>query len=396
MISFKQSDWAEPKLHSLVGMPEGLQLEFKCGLDFDSNQRNKVVDDLTKEMSAFANSEGGTIVIGMKEDKKSRPPTAAELDGVNPTVIPLNQLEDLLESNLRPYLPGVRYLSVRLSDKMEGRCAYIIQVPKGSTAYQASDYKYYSRLEFKAKAMPDHEVRLRMMRGRVAQVAVETLDWRKDPMAAGMQREEKQEAHRRAFNEAAKSVEYIQDQEEREAELVARLLQAGTFPPSPKNVYYDKVWFRLGVRNCGEVTIHDFALSITSQFASGFWAGPVSQYNKKLEDDPEYRFRLRGETQTMVPDGFREPLEKIFPGDCLQFPPFAWLIEIPEGRSMRDGNLTLLWKVFLDDAPPCEGSLDLFQEYERHASERNAQAGDEATSTAPDSSSGKTKLNEDN
>jgi hypothetical protein len=48
------------------------------------------------------------------------------------------------------------------------RQVFVIQIPQGSTAYQANDARYYGRSEFEAKPLPDHEVRLRMSRGRVA------------------------------------------------------------------------------------------------------------------------------------------------------------------------------------------------------------------------------------
>jgi hypothetical protein len=48
----------------------------------------------------------------------------------------------------------------------------VIQIPAGSTAYQANDGRYYGRSEFEAKYLPDHEIRLRMNRGKVARGTV--------------------------------------------------------------------------------------------------------------------------------------------------------------------------------------------------------------------------------
>jgi hypothetical protein len=49
-----------------------------------------------------------------------------------------------------------------------GRAVFVIEIPQGNTAYQANDGRYYGRSEFEAKYLPDHEVRLRMSRGKVA------------------------------------------------------------------------------------------------------------------------------------------------------------------------------------------------------------------------------------
>ena len=59
----------------------------------------------------------------------------------------------------------------------KARCGFIIYVPQGNTAYQASDRRYYSRSEFEAKALPDHEIRLRMFRGRTPSATIRTVNW---------------------------------------------------------------------------------------------------------------------------------------------------------------------------------------------------------------------------
>src|SRR5262249_6394336 len=163
MFPFNPKDWTETYLQTLIGTEENLRLEFKSGCLFEE-QKEKIATVLTKEMSAFANCEGGIIVLGMRENKVKRGRNvASELDGINPSQMPRDQLQQLLEANLRPPLPGIRVIAVQLSGSRQGRCVYVIYVPKGSTAYQAKDCLYYNRSEFEAKAMLDHEVRLRMM-----------------------------------------------------------------------------------------------------------------------------------------------------------------------------------------------------------------------------------------
>src|SRR5262245_17045334 len=67
----------------------------------------------------------------------------------------------------RPHLPGIRVRRVVLSSQ-PGRAVFVVEVPQGSTAYQANDRRYYGRSEHEIKPLPDHEVRLRMSRGKVA------------------------------------------------------------------------------------------------------------------------------------------------------------------------------------------------------------------------------------
>ena len=87
-----------------------------------------------------------------------KPRVASRLDGVSPEVAP-ERLQQTIEGNISPYLPGMRVKTVRLSTP-PGKVLFVIRIPKGSTAYQAKDGRYYGRSEFQAKHLPDHEVRL--------------------------------------------------------------------------------------------------------------------------------------------------------------------------------------------------------------------------------------------
>ena len=62
---------------------------------------------------------------------------------------------------------------MKLSGPRQGRIGIVIDVPSGSTAYQASDRRYYGRAEYECIPLQDHEVRLRIMRGRVAAARME-------------------------------------------------------------------------------------------------------------------------------------------------------------------------------------------------------------------------------
>lgn len=74
--------------------------------------------------------------------------------------------QQLLEGNVSPYLPGIRLFRVPLTGPRVGRVAIVIDIPQGSTAYQAADRRYYGRSEYESVPLPDHEIRMRMMRGR--------------------------------------------------------------------------------------------------------------------------------------------------------------------------------------------------------------------------------------
>jgi predicted HTH transcriptional regulator len=157
--------WTEAELGELIGQSESIRREFKSGRMFDK-PKNEWIANISTQVSALANTEGGELFLGIAEDKKSRPPVAASIDGA-PASLATDQLQQLIEGNVSPYLPGIRVHRVRLSSQPD-RAVFVVQIPAGSTAYQATDGRYYGRSEFEAKHLPDHEVRLRMSRGKVA------------------------------------------------------------------------------------------------------------------------------------------------------------------------------------------------------------------------------------
>jgi hypothetical protein len=72
----------------------------------------------------------------------------------------------MIEANVSPHLSGLRVKGILLSNA-GSRMAFVVHVPQGTTAYQANDRRYYGRSEYESKPLPDHEVRLRMFRGKV-------------------------------------------------------------------------------------------------------------------------------------------------------------------------------------------------------------------------------------
>ena len=63
--------WTEGELQGLItsGQEENIQLDFKKTID----TTDKAKKDLSKDVSSFANTIGGHIIIGMDEDDQATP-----------------------------------------------------------------------------------------------------------------------------------------------------------------------------------------------------------------------------------------------------------------------------------------------------------------------------------
>ena len=115
------STWTEATLKTYLGGEESMRLEFKSGRLMDQNP-NKVAENLSKEISALANTEGGLLFLGIAEE-----------------TWPSYRLQQLLESNIYPPLAGIRLYRVPLTEFLGSRVVFVIEVPQGRTAHQAKD-----------------------------------------------------------------------------------------------------------------------------------------------------------------------------------------------------------------------------------------------------------------
>jgi hypothetical protein len=280
----------------------------------------KIGPNLAREISAFANTEGGTIIIGIQERKegKSKVPVAQSIDdGVDGGLIGRDRLQRMIEGNVSPYLPGIRVLRVDLPNGTPQRCLYVIEVPQGSTAYQASDHIYYGRSEFEVKALPDHEVRIRMIRTQVALARLEV-----SGMSINKDRE---------FNPKYKNDPSLVSGPDRDA-------------------YGDGYRFSLQVTNCGLLTVHDFFLEIEAQ---GALRGQIMGAGG---------WRFFEESIDPIADGTIRSRPKIFPEQHTAFPLEKVTLWVPRGEAIRQSEAILKWTIYLDNSPPCSGMLDLFDQ----------------------------------
>jgi hypothetical protein len=154
------TEWTEVDLLTLIadGAEESLQLEYKrCTALVDAQKpSDEIRNEFSKDVSAFANSAGGTIVYGIIEQKNK--PIALD-GGFDPTVIKKEWLEDLLHGRIHPNIDGLVIVPIPFSGTRQGKIAYVIRIPQSTTAHQAGDKKYYKRYNFKAQPMEDYEIR---------------------------------------------------------------------------------------------------------------------------------------------------------------------------------------------------------------------------------------------
>src|SRR5262245_44592645 len=137
MVDFARSfEWREADLLALIqeGVEENIGLDYKACASLQKRDAEK--KEISKDVSAFANSAGGIIVYGMLED--GHRPTGLDA-GYNPQDITKEWLEQVIQGNIRPRIHGIHINPIELSGARLGKFAYVVTIPQGTTAHQASD-----------------------------------------------------------------------------------------------------------------------------------------------------------------------------------------------------------------------------------------------------------------
>lgn len=114
----------------------------------------KPMDQVTKDVSAMANSAGGMLIYGVAEHPGTQ---KLSFDPVDVSAFPREWLEQVV-SQVNPRIPGLQIFPVHVGPA-DNQCVYVLDIPQGTTAHQARDLRYYRRYNFQSVAMYDHEVR---------------------------------------------------------------------------------------------------------------------------------------------------------------------------------------------------------------------------------------------
>lgn len=150
-------DWEEADALALIRdeVQESLTLDYKQSDALGKSDGKK--SELSKDVSAFANSSGGTILYGMAESRNY--PTQVD-DGLDPSDISKEWIEQVVNSSVHPKIEGLRINQIPLRSRGTGRVVYAICIPAATSRapHQAKDKRYYKRYNFGSVPMEDYEV----------------------------------------------------------------------------------------------------------------------------------------------------------------------------------------------------------------------------------------------
>lgn len=130
---------------------EETHLDYKAAGALDKDDKKRA--EITKDVSAFANSDGGIIVYGVLE-KDHKP---QEITPINVRVFTKEWLENIIQQ-IQPRIEDIKIYPIRIDDL--GQSLYVVKIPRSSNApHMAKDKRYYRRFNFKSEPMDDYEVK---------------------------------------------------------------------------------------------------------------------------------------------------------------------------------------------------------------------------------------------
>ena len=128
-------DIAEDNLKELieVGVPEGLAIEYKRDIygKLDENKKEAL-----KDISSFANSFGGHLIIGI-EERKGIPTKISAIKDIDQD-IEIQRLVNLIRDAIEPRITGVKIRAISIE---AGGLVIIIRIPKSLNPPHRVNYK---------------------------------------------------------------------------------------------------------------------------------------------------------------------------------------------------------------------------------------------------------------
>lgn len=129
---------------------ESLHLDYKRSASLSKLGQKEI----PKDVSAFANSDGGMIIYGIEES--GHLPVRID-EGVSNSVITREWVEQAILSNISPRIEGIQIQQIPLDSN---NSAYCIKIPKSDRAphQERTNKRYYKRVNFSSVPMEDYEI----------------------------------------------------------------------------------------------------------------------------------------------------------------------------------------------------------------------------------------------
>lgn len=135
------------------GIEESQYIEFKSGEALSKKDAHK--KEISKDVSAFANSDGGIIIYGISE-KNHKADSFSFIDG---NEFNKEWLEQIISSNINRSIPNLKIFPIRKNGNIK-ETIYVVQIPSSTEApHMCREKRFYRRALFECAIMEEYEIR---------------------------------------------------------------------------------------------------------------------------------------------------------------------------------------------------------------------------------------------
>ena len=155
MDFFEKEDYNIDDIIALIDndAEESVHLDFKAAGSLSKDDKKKA--EIAKDVSAFANSDGGIIVYGIEEQEHK----AHALSYIDGNTYTKEWLEQVIQDNIQRRIEGLKIFPIRDNWDIT-KSIYIVKIPRSSnTPHMSADKCYYKRNNFRSVKMEEYEVR---------------------------------------------------------------------------------------------------------------------------------------------------------------------------------------------------------------------------------------------
>jgi hypothetical protein len=154
---FDKAEYALSDIQFLIDTKaeEGLYIEFKSSGAFNKN-RPENRNEIGKDISAFANSDGGIIIYGLAEDSNRQ---ASEITYIDSTKFSADWLQQVIQSNIKRTVPDILIYNIQNPLKSTEQIYLVKITASPNSPHMAMDNKYYRRNNAGNVIMEEYEVR---------------------------------------------------------------------------------------------------------------------------------------------------------------------------------------------------------------------------------------------
>lgn len=152
---FGKEEYTHADIENLIqiGAEESINLDFKAADSLGNSDGKK--NEIAKDVSSFANSDGGIIIYGVAEKDYK----ADSITFINGNDFSKEWLEQVINSRIQKRIPNISIIPIRFNDEVS-KTVYIVKIHQSNSApHISSDKRYYKRFNFQSVPMEEYEIR---------------------------------------------------------------------------------------------------------------------------------------------------------------------------------------------------------------------------------------------